>query len=684
MSDILDSVIEHASVGIPVFPLKEGEKRPVFPGSFKDATSDIKQIEMWWKVGTKSRANYNFGIPTGVVFDILDVDFGAPKNEFDRDSLKHGADPKSLSKLEPTSGSRTCGGGYHLAYAVTPGLRNGKIVERGIQVKTIGAYIVGPGSYVYEKLESGVVYRDGYYTAGVEPWGTSGLVSMKFSQMPQWIIDSPGLKQRQGDRVPVNGRHDMVRDWIYRYVADFREEPRERVFEAAMRFISVSCESPRDFDSEQRREEVWRMVDGAIEKVRSLAPIRLYSNKECKEILENQMTTKLNSFIKIFHDGNRIDHLPIKNLQKKEVELITNLKSIRRTINKKMAEINGEPISRRELEATMHFYEMELPSIEEPVAPFCFLSENKWCYKKLDFDPSPGEYPAWSSFLDRLSNKEEFMAFVWSIFELEDEGRQFCYLYGKDGQEGKSTVINVLSEILDSASYAISGMSVKSADSLRWLNAGLVDKRFVSWADCKQPWFCSSEVLRNMTSGDYVECERKGQDPFKAKIKVKLMIASNSEPQIGDEGADTSRLIRIDVAPVTGDFYPNFYRSLKEELPFFLYDCKQMYKILCPDKQKILLSEKTKELVQQSTLLEASKYDEFLELVDIGPGLQMTSGDFLSTCRSVGMLSNQDIGRLKVFLKEKMGVQFRRVGGHDHHARERMMVGMRRRESRVI
>jgi len=46
---------EFASAGIPVFPCEEGGKRPTTANGFKDATTDLAQIDAWWS----ENPNYN-------------------------------------------------------------------------------------------------------------------------------------------------------------------------------------------------------------------------------------------------------------------------------------------------------------------------------------------------------------------------------------------------------------------------------------------------------------------------------------------------------------------------------------------------------------------------------------------------------------------------------------------------
>jgi len=44
----LQAALEYALKGWDVFPVKGGEKAPLIPGGFKNATTDAEQIKQWW------------------------------------------------------------------------------------------------------------------------------------------------------------------------------------------------------------------------------------------------------------------------------------------------------------------------------------------------------------------------------------------------------------------------------------------------------------------------------------------------------------------------------------------------------------------------------------------------------------------------------------------------------------
>jgi len=60
----------YASQGIAVFPLHPGSKVPITSTGFKAATTDSDRVTEWWRRTPQA----NIGLPTGVSFDVIDVD----------------------------------------------------------------------------------------------------------------------------------------------------------------------------------------------------------------------------------------------------------------------------------------------------------------------------------------------------------------------------------------------------------------------------------------------------------------------------------------------------------------------------------------------------------------------------------------------------------------------------------
>ncbi|MSR84697.1 MAG: bifunctional DNA primase/polymerase [Candidatus Latescibacteria bacterium] len=115
-------------------------KHPRTEHGLKDATTDPTQIRKWWE----QYPDANIGIPTGAVsgFDVLDID------------PRHGGDislevlEAQHGKLPETSEQITGGGGRHILFRHTPGLKSRNGVLPGIDIKADGGYIlVAPSNH---------------------------------------------------------------------------------------------------------------------------------------------------------------------------------------------------------------------------------------------------------------------------------------------------------------------------------------------------------------------------------------------------------------------------------------------------------------------------------------------------------------------------------------------------------
>jgi hypothetical protein len=146
----------YGRAGWAVFPLAEGGKKPLIPKSrgghgFEDATTDLAQIDEWW---TEYPAA-NIGAPTGLTFDVLDVDV-----------RKKGTGYEPLERLRLAgllagveAEARTRNDGRHLFYPAS-GSNCRSFRNKFLDIKAKGGYVVlspskvpadegieGPGEY---------------------------------------------------------------------------------------------------------------------------------------------------------------------------------------------------------------------------------------------------------------------------------------------------------------------------------------------------------------------------------------------------------------------------------------------------------------------------------------------------------------------------------------------------------
>jgi hypothetical protein len=129
---MLRSALWYARNGIAVFPCKPGGKEPLTPHGFKNATTDVDQIEKWWR----RWPNANIGLPTGARSGLLVVDID-PRSGGEESWAKIRSDRKIPKTAKQTTG----GGGRHIIFR-HPGGRVPKSLAPGIDLKADGGYIV--------------------------------------------------------------------------------------------------------------------------------------------------------------------------------------------------------------------------------------------------------------------------------------------------------------------------------------------------------------------------------------------------------------------------------------------------------------------------------------------------------------------------------------------------------------
>lgn len=221
--------------------------------------------------------------------------------------------------------------------------------------------------------------------------------------------------------------------------------------------------------------------------------------------------------------------------------------------------------------------------------PILTHDSDEIAYKR--FNPAilkDGPTPYWDQFLTRLNFSDVFMAWVWSIFDPRNKGRQILWLHGK-GNDGKSTAISAITEWLGEDNV----MPIDENTSSQFFYSKVYGKRLAVFGDCKSPRYIAGSKIHSLVGGDYVPIERKGEQPFTAHVQIKLLIASNLFPEIDfSMPNEASRLLLLKLKqPKMDDGDPNFKEGLVSEKSAFLFKCKQSYDKLCPNHAKIHVPE---------------------------------------------------------------------------------------------
>lgn len=118
-----------------------GAKSPMIGGGLNSASLDRAQVKAWW---SKWGADAAIGIPTGVVYDVLDVD-----SKGEQDGRVH---LPRLIRLGLLNGCqhvvKTPSGGWHLYFPAAPGMTNKANATLGLDVRGLGGYVLAPPSWI--------------------------------------------------------------------------------------------------------------------------------------------------------------------------------------------------------------------------------------------------------------------------------------------------------------------------------------------------------------------------------------------------------------------------------------------------------------------------------------------------------------------------------------------------------
>lgn len=136
---LLDAALKYIQWGWPVFPLKTCSKQPATRNGFKDATTDPDRVRVWWERHPDS----NIGLPTGIRFDVIDIDVPHGPTSFS-ELIDDGLVPDVHGQVATSSG------GLHL-YIPPTGDGNRAGIEPGIDYRGAGGYVVAPPSTLGER-----------------------------------------------------------------------------------------------------------------------------------------------------------------------------------------------------------------------------------------------------------------------------------------------------------------------------------------------------------------------------------------------------------------------------------------------------------------------------------------------------------------------------------------------------
>lgn len=126
----LAAALWYASLGIPVFPCRPGEKAPATRRGLHDASTDERVIRDWWERTPAA----NLALVTGVAFDVLDIDRWDDVNATIEEIIAEGFGFVATPR-----------GGTHV-YLPASGDGNATNLVPGVDFRGVGGYVLAPPS----------------------------------------------------------------------------------------------------------------------------------------------------------------------------------------------------------------------------------------------------------------------------------------------------------------------------------------------------------------------------------------------------------------------------------------------------------------------------------------------------------------------------------------------------------
>ena len=170
--------------------------------------------------------------------------------------------------------------------------------------------------------------------------------------------------------------------------------------------------------------------------------------------------------------------------------------------------------------------------------------------------------------LDRLAcNDPEVRALLeemvgYCLYRRNELGKAFILI--GDKSNGKSTFLHVVKNMLGDNNIA--SLDLKELGD-RFKTAELFGKLANIGDDIADEFIANASVFKKLVTGDRVNVERKGQDPFEFNNYAKFLFSANVIPRIKDKTGAVQR--RLVVIPFDAKFTPNdpdFRPFIKDEL----------------------------------------------------------------------------------------------------------------------
>ena len=581
---LIDAALQYAAAGIPVFPLhwikQDGNcscrlgamcqargKHPRIKNWGEEATTDPEKIKAWWLKAPSA----NIGIPMGEKSGLVALDVDTRHNG--DQSLKEML--AELGDLPETVTATTGSGGKHFVFKYTEELALKNVVgfREGLDVRTQGGLIVAAPSM----HASGSAYR---WDDGKSPF------DMPAAEMPKWLVEeiqkvgtqlttkkkaekpAPRQKIKEGGRnnhlTSLAGslrRKGISEDGI---LATLRAENTDRLepplddetVEAIAKSITryQPEEDQQDYkltDVGNAERFVYMFKDSvkycAVYKKWFIWNGRFWEQDDTGKII----TYAIECVRSIIHAADLLPegdkrktmiHHSLKSESSGKLRSLLEIASGMPDITIRSEELDANPWLINAQNGTINLKTGKLQ--EHRAADYI----TKMC--RANYDPDCA-IPLWAELLQKITlGNNQLQRYIQKAFGYAltgDTSEQALFILYGTGSNGKSTLLNVFSELM--ATYSTSTPSdtfmQKKNDSVNNDIARLKGARFVAAIEMEEGKRMAESLIKSVTGGDKLVTRFLYGEFFEYVPQFKVFLAVNHKPNIRDTTNSIWRRIKL-------------------------------------------------------------------------------------------------------------------------------------------
>ena len=379
----------------------------------------------------------------------------------------------------------------------------------------------------------------------------------EIQELPKWLIpvktDIDFKSLGEGD-----GRNDA----FYRYILtlqdnDLTKEEARECIRLINRYVLKKPLSDKELDVILR--------DDAFKKTSFFKGRSFQHDRFAEYLKRDSHIAKINGRLHIYQDG--IYTPSAEAIEKAMVTLIPFLKDAQRKETLKQLNLicdTRQPASPELIAFSNGLYNIRDDSFKEFTPDVVITNKIPWSYNPAAYNELLDHT------LDKIAcNRPEIRALleemIGSTFYRSNTvagGRSFI-LTG-EGANGKSTILVALKTLLGVQNIA--SLDLKELGD-RFKTAELFGKLANIGDDIGDEFIANASVFKKLVTGDRVNVERKGQDPFEFNNYSKFLFSANNIPRIKDKTGAVQR--RLVIVPFDAKFTPNdadFRPFIKDEL----------------------------------------------------------------------------------------------------------------------